>query len=440
MSKYTKILIALYILFCIVLLTPRIIGNDGIGYYVYLRSFFFDHNLDFSNEFAHYGNQYVIVGYSPVTGLPVNGMPIGSAILWSPFFLLAHIVTLILQHFNSSWSADGYSPPYVIAICFASSLYGFLGLFLIYKMALRFFSEKSVFWSTLLFWLSSPMVFYMYLHPSMAHANSVFAVSLFLYLWLRIYLDEKNSLTDWALLGLSAGLMTIVRLQDILFLLVPIICILVGTTGRSPLRNISKLVISLLFFMIAFLPQMLAWKAIFGSYFSGPESHQIGSKMDMFRPNILWVLFSGRHGLITWNPVILVGLMGLIYFYRKEKYFALSLTVVFLAQLWLVGSWQQWWGAHSFGHRMFLTSAPLFIFGLAALLQYLFVQNYKKIIYVVGILLILWNFGLMFQYVTNLLDRDGLTPFNQVIVNQFIAVPEKLSTQLGHLFSTRLKI
>jgi hypothetical protein len=434
--SYEKILILVYVLLLIVLLTPRIIGNDGIGYYVYLRSLFFDHDLDFTNEFAHYGSQYVIVGHSPVTGRPVVGVPIGSAVLWAPFYIAAHYINLIFL----IAPADGYSAPYVVAVCFASSLYGFIGLFLIYKMAIRFFSKESVFAAILIFWLSSPLVFYMYLHPSMSHANSLFAVSLFLFLWCRIYLDGKNFLKDWMFLGLSAGLMTMVRLQDILFLFVPILCLLVGATGRSPLRDFKRILIFIIFFIIAFLPEMFAWKAIFGSYFSGPQSEEVGAHMNFLYPHIIGVFFSGRHGLITWNPIILVGLIGLMYFYRKEKYLTLSLIIIFLVQLWIIGSWRTWWGAHSFGHRMFLSSSPLFIFGLAGLFEYLFAQNYRKIIYAVGIVLILWNFGLIFQYVTNLLDRDGLTPFTQVIINQFTEVPQKLCTQLGHLFSTRLKI
>ncbi len=434
--NYAKILILVYVLLLIVLLTPRVIGNDGIGYYVYLRSLFFDHDLDFTNEFAHYGNQYVIVGHSTVTGRPVVGVPIGSAVLWSPFYIAAHYINLIFH----IAPADGYSALYVVAVCFASSLYGFIGLLLIYKMAIRFFSKESVFAAILIFWLSSPLVFYMYLHPSMAHANSLFAVALFLFLWCRIYLDGKNSLMDWIFLGLSAGLMSMVRLQDILFVFVPIFCLIFKKPPETSFPCPRKILVFIICFIIAFLPEMLAWKGIFGSYFSGPQSEEVGAHMNFLHPHIIGVLFSGRHGLLTWNPIFLVGIIGLIYFYKKEKSLTLSLVIIFLIQLWIIGSWRTWWGAHSFGHRMFLSSSPLFIFGLPGLFEYLFAQNYKKIVYAVGIVLILWNFGLMFQYVTNLLDRDGLTPFNQVVINQFTAVPQKLFTQLGHLFSTRLKI
>ena len=136
-----------------------------------------------------------------------------------------------------------------------------------------------------------------------------------------------------------------------------------------------------------------------------------------------------------------MGVAGIILFYRKEKVWVFSLLLIFLFQLWIVGSWREWWGSHSFGHRMFLTSAPLFIMGLCGFLEYLEQKlssiHFQRIVVLGGTLLVLWNFGLMVQYAANLIDRDGTTPFTQVIQNQFTLVPQKVIHGLNQLFHHR---
>ena len=75
-----------------VLWKPWIHGNDGVRNFAYCRSFWMDHDFDFSNEYEHYRRAgemapvEKIGGPDPVTGRPGNALGIGSAILWSPFF------------------------------------------------------------------------------------------------------------------------------------------------------------------------------------------------------------------------------------------------------------------------------------------------------------------------------------------------------------------
>ncbi|MFB3894973.1 MAG: hypothetical protein ACE14V_01590 [bacterium] len=439
MKKPILILTLVYLVLLIFIFHPRISGNDEIGYYVYLRSAVFDRDFDFTNEFEYYKNSYLIVGYSPVTGKPVNGLPIGSAVLWLPFFLLAHIGIWISHLWGSSISMDGYSKPYVDAICFGSSYYAFLGILLIFQLARKIFSTinkvsiKTIVVSIILFWLSSPLIFYMYLQPAMAHANSVFAVSLFFYLWYRY--RNQDTWLKWLLLGLSGCLMTLVRFQDAIFLIIPWLdyCINQDRNNRKRfvviIRNIAVFLIA---FILFFIPQLIAWKAIFGSYFSGPESHSIVSGTNIMHPHLIAILFSGRHGLITWNPIILLSIFGAIWFWKKVPSVISMLGFVFILQMYLISCWHEWWGAHSFGHRMFLSSTPFFIIGLIAFINRIKQRINWRWIYGISILFILWNFGLIAQYSLGIIDRDGTTPFQIVIYNQFMVVPLQLKNILHY--------
>ncbi len=414
----------LYLVLLPLILNPQVHGNDGIGYFSYLHSMVMDRDFDFTNEFSHYEGQYVIVGYSHVTGRPVNGVPMGSALLWMPFYLGAHLLLKFFGLFiQLPWDADGYSYPYVYSIGLASSLYALAGLWLTFKFTCYFYKPESSLAGIILGWMATPLVFYMYLHPSMAHANSFFLVSSLLYLLLKIKDTESNPLWRWGLLGIILGLLVIVRNQDI---------ILWGLVAwimfprESCKMSFKAFIIMAVCAGLMIFPQMIAWKSIFGSWLSGPESHQIAQNTNFLSPHIMSVLFSGRHGLFTWHPMLLVGLAGWYGLGKKDKALAWTILILFLFQVWVTASWREWWGAHSFGHRMFVSMLPLFMLGITAAWDYLNSRIQKRWLILLAIGAILWNLGLIYQYGFNLLDRDGTTPFATVIINQFLLIPSSL--------------
>ena len=57
------------------------------------------------------------------------------------------------------------------------------------------------------------------------------------------------------------------------------------------------------------LPQLLAWKAIFGTYLlADPPQGRDFLRLD--RPSLLETFFSSRHGLLFWTPVLWAGFLG----------------------------------------------------------------------------------------------------------------------------------
>src|SRR5262249_12544706 len=130
---------------------------------------------------------------------------IGPAILWAPFLFAAHVGALVARTMGSNIAVDGFTAPYRFAMALGTAFYGFLGLFLSFRIAKRFVAERWAFLAVVGIWGGSSLAVYMYFNPSWSHAHSAFAVALFFWYWLET--RGARSLRQWILLGLIAGLM-----------------------------------------------------------------------------------------------------------------------------------------------------------------------------------------------------------------------------------------
>src|SRR5215211_5088833 len=104
----------------------RIYATDEVQYYAYLRSVYFDHDLDFHNEYEHFAaigeqqqppdlavrNALLRIDAqnpNPRTGKLRNVAPVGSAIMWAPGFVLADLGVRAANMLGARIPADGYS-------------------------------------------------------------------------------------------------------------------------------------------------------------------------------------------------------------------------------------------------------------------------------------------------------------------------------------------
>jgi hypothetical protein len=255
------LIVALFLLL-LPLSLPRIYATDEVQYFAYLRSLYFDHDLDFLNEYSHFaelgqrnGDPAVFNALLrdnpadppliPATGLYRNVAPIGSALLWAPGFVLADLLVRAANLLGARIPADGYSWPYIWAVCYMSALYALLGLLLTYRLARRFVAAFDAALATIAVWLATPLVFYTYIQMPWSHANGFFLFALFLTIWLRDTPERyglagespwtplgarwtQRSIATWSLLGLIGGLMTITREQLGLLMLLPAVEGVVG--------------------------------------------------------------------------------------------------------------------------------------------------------------------------------------------------------------------
>ena len=124
------------------LVTPRLYASDEVQYFAYLRSLWFDRDVSFENEFRYFyesgvtrfeGFQETFLERETETGHRISFATMGAAILWSPFYAVAHVMTRLRG--SPTASADGYSAPYVMAVAYGSAVYGWLAVLISYWMA-----------------------------------------------------------------------------------------------------------------------------------------------------------------------------------------------------------------------------------------------------------------------------------------------------------------
>ena len=429
------------------LVTPRIRGADEIEYFAYLRSMAFDRDLEFGNEYTHFHarDPEGLAGFAatflerrePATGRHINFAPMGTALLWSPFYLLAHVGVVLARTAGAGVAADGFSAPYVAAACYASWLYGGLGLLLAHDALRRFGGahERDAGWAVAAVLWASPLLYYMTIAPGFSHAVSVFVVAALLWgsLWAR-----GRGPAAWAAVGFLGGIAALVREQDALFLCVPALLIASeAVPERRWAAAAGRLAALGLAAAAAFFPQLLAYRAVNGAY--GP-SRLVTRKMSYASPHLLEVLFDPGHGLFVWAPVLLVAIVALAAAAtRRKDAVAAALVAAFAAQAWINGSVESWTQAGAFGSRRLVGATVIFAWGLALAATAARERLGPGARVAILAVFAWWNVSLMVQFGLRIMDRQGLD-WPRVAVAQVTEVPRRLAGAVPLFFTDRERL
>jgi dolichyl-phosphate-mannose-protein mannosyltransferase len=458
-SRRREFLLLLLFLVSLPFLNPWIRG-DGVGYYAFARAPLIEHSFDFTHDYQHANLSFRDARldesgqpkpfFRTPTGRLDNHFTVGPAILWSPFLLLTHAGVHLARALGSSVPADGFSAPYRISIAFATALYGFLSLWLAFRITRQYVEERSALLATLSIWWASSLPVYMYFNPSWSHAHSAFAAALFIWYWHET--RTSRSLAQWLLLGLIAGLMLDVYYANaaiLIILAVEAIPQYISALRRDSHASVgkpafSKLLLSHFFFafilLISILPTFITRYIIYGNAF---ESGYIPLRAWLWSsPAFLTVLFSSNHGLFLWTPVVLLSVLGLFLFWRRMPGLGAPLLAACVAFYVFIACYPDWAGVSSYGNRFFVSLTSLFVLGLAVFLDRLshLLHSRKAAFAAAAVpmaLLLLWNAGLMFQWGSRLIPARGPVSFSEVAYNQFFVVPHQLSGNLYRYFFKR---
>ncbi len=350
--------------------------SDDYYYYDYLRSLFFDSDLSFLNERAIHHPSWIWITEGQLvqptaTGYVNNVFAAGASLLWLPFFLIGHGCAILIQVNGGKLFLDGYSASYLSLLTCGSIAYTFCGLILTYRMCRDLISEKWGFAAVLFIFFGSPLFYYTFHDPCFSHGMSFFTTALFINLWLRQ--RSRPDLWGAVLLGLAGGLMTLVRWQNLLFFTIPALdwLMLAGSELRDR-RSMKKIVratfhqlLCALFALIVFLPQMVIFKILSGSFFDPGSrvAHHLTS------PKVLKVLFSPWHGLFSWSPVLLIAMVGVVALAFKKRRLGTPLLVALFLQVYINATVTDWWAGGGFGMRRMCATLPIFALGLTLLLK-----------------------------------------------------------------------
>jgi hypothetical protein len=394
----------------------HLVGSDGTRYYAITRSMVLDRDFDFSNDFGLLG---VSARLTPA-GLPESPYAIGTAILWIPFFLGAHLISLLLYGAGIPVPLNGVSDIYEASVCLGTIAYATTGFILTFSLARRALQTAitPTLWSVIGLWWATPAIYYLVAEPSMSHGLSIFSVAVFLFVW---YPPSANrSLWSWMNIGIAAGLVGLVRWQDGLIALVPLMELLWWLLrGRiNPARAAEYLAVFCLTMLLVLSPQFLMWKAVYGTVLTIPQGNDFFSWAN---PQVLPTLFSTHHGLISWHPIFLLAFLGIFPLWKRNRVMALVTLFVCVAELYINSATTSWWAADAFGGRRFVSLIPLLAVPLAVLLS----NTRRGWMETALLVLIAWN-GLCFaQYRLGFVSMSQPLTIREMTVDRLL-VPFRL--------------
>jgi hypothetical protein len=337
--------------------TPNLrIGADGRYYWAYLTSLVLDGDLDFANQYAspHSGNYY---GYTPTaTGKPANPFTIGPAVLWAPWFVAGHGAARVFAP-----DADGAPGATIVeqrVTMFGSYVYAALAVLFAYAVARRRFGHGVAAFGALAAFAGGPLLHYTLNQPYYAHATSGFCVAALLWAWDRgrpAITGAPRPVRSWLLLGLLLGLAMLMRTPNLAFA-APLVGEAVAglvRARRAPRELLAAArgpLLGALVAVVAFAPQMIAWKVLYGSFVAVPQGPGY-----MRWAESMWseTLFSSRNGIFPYAPLWALGALGLVAFTRRDRGLAAALWVTFALTAYLNGASADWSGGGAFGGRRY---------------------------------------------------------------------------------------
>lgn len=445
------------------------VEGEGISFYVYLRSMAFDGDLDFSNEYVAFGVDRADPRlYQPTpTGVARNVHAAGPAVIWSPFFALAHGIEAvrgdrgseaggplavrvfeppppgtaerrrgppseeeILMAPGETGVPGGYSYPYVTSVGLGSIVWmAVAALFLFGELRRRVPADASAL-AVLAALMGGPLLWYTFFEPSMSHAPAAACLTLAVVAWLRW--RRRPGLLLAILVGVTSGLLAMQRWQLVLWLLVPAIDGAVRLwrsrkAGESVGPAFGQLVMIGAVATVSMLPQFYAWNAVWGRWLLNPMGRDY---LDWGEPALWQVLFSQRHGLFLWHPLLIIACLGFVLAWRRDRALTLAGLGLLIVTWYVNASVQDWWGNDAFGQRRFAALYPFFAWGLAAVIVSRTLRVDRRRLVAVIVLAIGINAGLAHGYRTGLIRRDWWVSGLDVLRCQFDAAESAVETTL----------
>lgn len=388
-SLRSSLFYPLLFLFCLIIfLTHYIVSRqavygDGIGYYAHVRSWVIDGDWDTTNEYKHLynhdnnnavdPNSTDLVQIVPLSkkGVAANHFSTGVAVLLLPFYLLAHLIAVILNYFSGHFSTTGYGDLYQIVSGSGAVLYFIMALWFVEQILNILMNNKEV--SRLCvatLFLSTHLLYYGSYDVLNSHFASFFLITIFLY----FYLTQKYFLKNILFLGMIGGLLAATRPQDgviaILWFAAELVTVFRARSEQSVKIFLYRILCFTLGFLFGVSTLLYQINYAFGDMFEHTYLKGIPTYLHKERSiDLLGSLFHSTTGLFAKAPILLV---VLIYFISKmnklqTKYLLFSF-LFFLIQVVII-TIQQGWSAEAYGGRMYTSSLIFFALVLGILLK-----------------------------------------------------------------------
>jgi hypothetical protein len=400
--------IALLALYCIFNLSTwkrsAVIETDGLSYYAYLPAAFIYHDLSLGFLSNPHPPPVSMWPLKTESGKLVIKTSMGMAVFYAPFFFAAQ---LFAPAFHDA--ATGYTPVYHFFLSFTSLLYFYLGLFVLRRILMRYFSDGVTALAIVAIALGTNMFYYVSVETLSAHPTAFFLITLFLYYTIRWH--EHHKTFHVLALGICMGLLILVRpthiLVSLLFLFYEVRDL---KTFQDKLRlllaNVRVLSLIPILVILIFIPQLLYWKMQTGHYLF---NSYIGETFYFSKPHILAAWFSYRKGWLVYTPVMCFFFAGLWVMPERLKFWRLSILLFFCLSTYMLFCWWCWWYGGSFGMRTYIDYYGLFALPLAAFLEWSLSGRFRYSFGILTSILILLNLFQTYQYKRGVIHYDSMS-------------------------------
>ncbi len=358
------------------------ISWDVSGYYQYLPAIFIYHDIKKQAYMADIDAKYLP---SPAhdqsfghhdSGNRVNKYAIGQAIMYSPFFFLAHTYAKLTK----SYPADGYSKPYQIAIWLGSFLMSLLGLLLLRRILLLYFQDQITAWVLFALGLATNWMEYASISNGMNHTWLFTLMCGLILFTIRFY---KKS--DWASaigIGVCVGLATLTRPTEIVWVLVPLLWGLNSLRERITLlfQQWKKCLVAAIIAGLILSIQAIYWKSVAGEWIVYSYGEQ---GFNWLHPKIWRGLMGVNVGWWIYTPLMLVALIGFYSLYRKNKPIFWPTFVTGILAIYITLSWGHWEGGGGLGQRNLIQIYPLLAFPLAMMIDWFERSKWSRVAWMI---------------------------------------------------------
>ena len=393
---------------------------DVMGYYTYLPAGLIYKDLarlefrdSIQQKYNPSGLDHAGFYHEP-SGQQIMKYPMGMAVAYLPWFLMAHTTAIF-----SSYPADGFSLPYQFFIAFGCLFYAFVGLWYFRKILLHYFEDEIAGIVLLLIALGTNYLNYAAFDMAMPH-NFVFTLYAIL-IWTTIHWYKKPSYLGSIVIGICIGWAALARPTEIVSAMIPVLWGLsnwesVKSRFEVWKKHFVKLLLAAVVVAAIGSLQLLYWKMISGKFLVYSYQDQ---GFSWWGVHLKDCFFSYRKGWLLYTPMMIFPIIGLFFYHplralgwRKkletsptpsylttfEEHFW-AVLIFFLINTYIIFSWDVWWYGGGFGQRAMIPSYVLLGLPFAVLLNFIWKCKSNVIKYALGVPVAL---GILFSLWLNL--------------------------------------
>lgn len=364
------ILLVLLTVGAMIFLDRPLIRGDGVAYLAWLDTFALDGDVDFANQLQKLTpvNTYQLV-WNDETGRLVNIFPFGGAMLQIPFYWIGYIFAVHgWWQVNPNYFAQmqGVAAPYSFWVMIGANVMALTAVFLTYRLLLKFVDAWTAVFVAWGVFLGTPLVYYSTVSPLNSHNPGALVTAVFFLLLARMTGLGKNvkrkttgrlvdgiAFSAWVWLGVSAGMMVLVRWQ-LLMVVLPGYALLLW---EKKWRGLG--LTAVISFLVT-LPLPLIWNAMFDQPIVVPYQAVSGDTFLKVPAGTWWVLWQTPR----YSPILWLSFIGLFFLWRVNKKWVVMVTAVILIQVVVNGAVLDWWGGETYGVRRMSELYP--VYGLLA--------------------------------------------------------------------------